>query len=165
MDLPRVKPSRSTEPGILNAPPEDAAEFDALVEEKWSAKMPLLFKHFGIEPDGVNAWQRLAYVLAAKHVPGFFFNVRPVPPLETRGRKKSWDLTTYAFLILAVNMIKERDRVTDADACKMIAGQHRFRNVFIHPKTKNLSYKTVLNRLHEGRRALRISDSTGARDV
>jgi hypothetical protein len=89
MDLPRVKPSRSTEPGILNAPPEDTAKFDALVEEKWSAKMPLLFKHFGIQPDGVNAWRRLAYVLAAKHVPGFFFNVRPVPPPETRGRKKN----------------------------------------------------------------------------
>jgi hypothetical protein len=60
---PIVEPPESL--GLLRV---DNAERKAVLKQ--AAKLPELFKHFGIDPTEKNRWTRLAVALAITHVPG-----------------------------------------------------------------------------------------------
>src|SRR5882757_2294876 len=44
---------------------------ERVIRSERLAKLPILFEHFGIDPNSPGAWQALACALAARHVPGF----------------------------------------------------------------------------------------------
>jgi hypothetical protein len=84
---------------------------------KWALaramKTVLLFKHFGIDPNAVDAWQRLAIALAEAHVPGF----RPPPPKQ--GRPKTYDLDIT--LLMLFRLIRLRNGLNVRQAAERIS--------------------------------------------
>jgi hypothetical protein len=57
----------------------------AAIRERAEEKMRLLFKHYKIDPNDEQSWQKLARSLALAHVPGLQLANRP-----KRGRKSTW---------------------------------------------------------------------------
>ncbi len=96
-------------------------ELDALIE----AEMKALLAHYEIDPADAYevgpkmayAWANLAWHLAQDHVPGF------KGPPRKRGKpaaRKSDDVT----LVMHVEWLKRRNRLSDRKAIKMIAAQN-----------------------------------------
>jgi hypothetical protein len=96
-------------------------EFAALID----AKMKALFAHYEMDPacafaggpKMASAWANLAWHLAREHVPGFS------GPPRKRGKpamRKSDDAT----LIMHVELLKRRDKLSDRKAIKKIAAQN-----------------------------------------
>lgn len=81
-----------------------------LIDQQEQEKLPLLFKHCGLDADDPAAWQRLALMLARKHVPGF-----RVVAFQYELPKK-WNEFEHADLYLAVR---------DKRAGKRTMSEHR----------------------------------------
>jgi len=78
-----------------------------------ATKTILLFRHFSIDPNAKDAWQRLALALAESHVPGF------MPPTAKRGHPKDYD--TDLELCMRVELLKRRNGMSVRSAVDRIA--------------------------------------------
>ena len=74
-------------------------------------KMPLLFKHYKIDPSDEQSWEKLAIQLAFDHVPGLQLAFRPKP-----GRKPTWKTGLGDELVRAVEDVKSRTGKCTEDA-------------------------------------------------
>lgn len=78
-----------------------------------ASKTILLFKHFSIDPNAEDAWQRLAISLAENHVPGF------MPPAAKQGHPKDYGFDLE--LCMRVELLKLRDGMKVRPAVDRIA--------------------------------------------
>jgi hypothetical protein len=93
----------------------DVDEIDRLKEvlpARVAEKMPLLFKHYNIDPSDEQSWERLALQLACEHVPGLQIALRPKPA----GRKPTWKMGLGDELVRAVEDVKSRTGTRAGDA-------------------------------------------------
>ena len=74
-------------------------------------KMPLLFKHYRIDPSDEQSWITLALQLALDHVPGLQLALRP-----KAGRKPTWKRGLDDELVRAVEDVKSRTGKRTGDA-------------------------------------------------
>jgi hypothetical protein len=90
--------------------------------DKWKTtrteKMHLLMRHYGIDPEDIGAWVKLADALARRYVPGFM----PTPRI---GRPK--ERTDDCTLFLLFQLLILRDCVGERTASKVIERTGRFR--------------------------------------
>lgn len=97
------------------------SEIDALID----AKMTALFAHYGVDstdafgdgPEMAKAWANLAWRLARQHVPGFAGAPRGRGKPPTR---KQDDV----LIVMHVELLKRRDRLSERKAIKRIADGH-----------------------------------------
>lgn len=84
-------------------------------------KMLLLYDRFGIDPASKDAWMRLAFELAVRHVPGFSIEVQP-----RHGRPVEKGVNENIQLFLSVRQIQDEEKMAGrsasvAAACKILA--------------------------------------------
>jgi hypothetical protein len=90
---------------------------DASAKREWMRRFKLLYTVFNINPTNPIAGLQLAIELAAHHVPGLQFDLKPGPG----GRKVKWDEQREAELALAVDALKKDGRAsTDKEACRQL---------------------------------------------
>jgi|SRR5208282_1094175 len=106
-----------------------------------ATKTLLLFKHFSIDPNGEDAWQRLAIALAANHVPGF------KPPPAKPGHPKDYGMDLDLWML--VELLKRRDGLSVRSAVDRIANvrifeqnsealRNRYREALKHKHLKSI---------------------------
>jgi hypothetical protein len=78
-------------------------------------KMPLLFKHYKIDPSDEQSWEKLAIRLAFEHVPGLKPAFRPKP-----GRKPTWKTGLGGKLVRAVEDVKSQTGMRTQDAIRKL---------------------------------------------
>jgi hypothetical protein len=100
--------------GLLG-PSYKAAEEQAIDRALTRAakKLPLLFKHFDIDPDGQGCWEYLSFRLALAHVPGLQIRLERPPK---RGRKRTWQAGLGNDLVRAVQDVKRETGKSTRDA-------------------------------------------------
>jgi len=109
----------------------------AAIRKRAVKQMRLLFKHYKIDPNDEQSWQKLAMSLALAHVPGLQFAKRP-----KRGRKSTWKTGLGDEWVRAVDDVKSR---TDKRTNKAIA---ELRN---EPKWKTYTAQNLGARYREAR--------------
>ncbi len=80
-------------------------------------KLPLLFKHYGIDPKGKDCWPKLAMALAVDHVDGFRIAKR-------KGRKPSPKGAEFE-LWAEVRLLQIEGRHSVSRACALLAEHKR----------------------------------------
>jgi hypothetical protein len=96
----------------------DVDQIDRLEEvllARAAEKMPLLFKHYKIDPSDEQSWGKLALQLAFEHVPGLQLAFRPKP-----GRKPTWKTGLYDELVRAVQDVKSQTGKRTQDAIRKL---------------------------------------------
>jgi hypothetical protein len=87
------------------------------VERERHAKLPLLLKHYGVAGQTGRDFFGLAKCLAIDFVPGFKVAELAPQPVGAPGR---WTKTAGAVLIGEVDVLKEADGLTAAEAIRLI---------------------------------------------
>jgi hypothetical protein len=78
-------------------------------------KIPLLYKHYKIDPSDEQRLEKLALQLAFEHVPGLQLAFRPKP-----GRKPTWKTRLGDELVRAVQDVKSQTGMGTQDAIRKL---------------------------------------------
>lgn len=125
---------------------------DRLVDDRFiraarEAKLPALFAHYAIDPNGPKAWQALACALAARHVPGFQARRKTGAP-NSVGLETLCKLYRYANIQQAKRANRKR-RLSAVQICTTLAKNKEFKRAI--PELADCSNKRLQNCLSEAR--------------
>src|SRR5262249_2866023 len=91
--------------------------FNEVLSAQVPGKIHLLFKHYEIDPNDEQGWQKLAVQLAFDYVPGLQFVLSPRPKV---GRKPTWKTGLGDELVRAVQDVKSQTGMRTQDAIRKL---------------------------------------------
>jgi hypothetical protein len=105
-------------------------------------KMRLLMQHFGIDSTGSNAFVKLSWELAHRHVPGF------MPPPTQRGRPREHAKDDFKLYLL-FELLKRRDGIAGRPASEVIAKSGAIQGTPETLRTRMKNWKRKYRRIVE----------------